>query len=157
MAFLLLNAEGMRAMVVPGYWRRPTADAAEFTDGYWHSGDIGSLGADGALYIVDRARDLVIVSGFNVYPAEVEAELAAHPAVTIASVVGRRRAGNEEVIAFVQPAPGAAPSEADLAAFLSPRLAPYKRPARIVVLDQLPAAPTGKILKAQLKVMAEQL
>lgn len=141
-----------------GYYKNPEATRAVLnTDGWYLTGDIGSLGPDGALYIVDRARDLIIVSGFNVYPAEVEAELAAHPAVTIASVVGRRRAGNEEVIAFVQPAPGAAITEAELAAFLAPRLAPYKRPARIVVLDQLPAAATGKILKAQLKALAETI
>ena len=141
-----------------GYYKNPEATRAVLNpEGWYLTGDIGSLGPDGALYIVDRARDLIIVSGFNVYPAEVEAELAAHPAVTIASVVGRRRAGNEEVIAFVQPAPGAAITESELAAFLAPRLAPYKRPARIVVLDQLPAAPTGKILKAQLKSMAETL
>jgi acyl-CoA synthetase (AMP-forming)/AMP-acid ligase II len=141
-----------------GYYRNPEATRAVLTgDGWYKTGDLGSLGPDGALCIVDRIRDLIIVSGFNVYPAEVEAELAAHPAVTLAAVIGRRRHGNEEVIAFVQPAPGASTSEAELAEFLAPRLAPYKRPARIVVLEQLPAAPTGKILKAQLRTLAETL
>jgi acyl-CoA synthetase (AMP-forming)/AMP-acid ligase II len=141
-----------------GYYRNPEATRAVLTDDGWYkTGDLGSLAPDGALSIVDRIRDLIIVSGFNVYPAEVEAELAAHPAVTLAAVIGRRRAGNEEVIAFVQPAPGARVDEGELADFLAPRLAPYKRPARIVVLDLLPAAPTGKILKAQLKEIAEAL
>jgi len=141
-----------------GYYRNPEATRAVLNaEGWYLTGDVGALMPDGALAIVDRLRDLIIVSGFNVYPAEVEAELAAHPAITLAAVIGRRRHGNEEVIAFVQPAPGARVSEAELAAFLEPRLAPYKRPARIVVLDQLPAAPTGKILKAQLKALAEAL
>lgn len=141
-----------------GYYKNEAATRDVLTpDGWYKTGDLGSIGDDGALAIVDRLRDLVIVSGFNVYPAEVEAELAAHPAVTLAAVVGRRRAGNEEVIAFVQPAPGARVGEAELAQFLKPRLAPYKQPARIVVLEQLPAAPTGKILKARLKAMAELL
>lgn len=141
-----------------GYYKNAEATRDVLTaDGWYKTGDLGSLGRDGALAIVDRIRDLIIVSGFNVYPAEVEAELTAHPAVTLAAVIGRRRAGNEEVIAFVQPAPGAPVSEAELAQFLKPRLAPYKQPARIVVLDQLPAAPTGKILKARLKAMAESL
>jgi acyl-CoA synthetase (AMP-forming)/AMP-acid ligase II len=141
-----------------GYYKSPEATRAVLADdGWYRTGDLGSLAADGALHIVDRISDLIIVSGFNVYPAEVEAELTAHPAVILAAVVGRRRQSNEEVIAFVQPAPGAAVSEAELAQFLEPRLAPYKRPARIVILDQLPAAPTGKILKAQLRKMAEAL
>ncbi len=141
-----------------GYYKNEAATRDVLTaDGWYKTGDLGSLGPDGALAIVDRIRDLIIVSGFNVYPAEVEAELTAHPAVTLAAVIGRRRDGNEEVIAFVQPAPGAQLSEADLAQFLKPRLAPYKQPARIVVMEQLPAAPTGKILKARLKAMAEAL
>jgi acyl-CoA synthetase (AMP-forming)/AMP-acid ligase II len=141
-----------------GYYKNEAATRDVLTaEGWYKTGDLGSVGADGALLIVDRIRDLVIVSGFNVYPAEVEAELTAHPAVTLAAVIGRRRAGNEEVIAFVQPAPGAQVSEAELAQFLKPRLAPYKQPARIVVMEQLPAAPTGKIRKAQLKAIAESL
>jgi len=141
-----------------GYYRDSAATRDVLTaDGWYKTGDLGSLAADGALSIVDRIRDLIIVSGFNVYPAEVEAELTAHPAVTLAAVIGRRRAGNEEVIAFAQPEPGANVTEAELARFLAPRLAPYKRPARIVVMEQLPAAPTGKILKAQLKAIAETL
>ena len=141
-----------------GYYKNPEATRAALNEEGWYlTGDVGSVAKDGTLYIVDRLRDLIIVSGFNVYPAEVEAELVAHPAITLAAVVGRRRHGNEEVIAFVQPEPGSRVTEAEVAAFLGPRLAPYKRPARIVVLDQLPAAPTGKILKARLKAIAESM
>jgi long-chain acyl-CoA synthetase len=141
-----------------GYYKNDEATRAVLTeDGWYKTGDLGSLAADNTLYIVDRIRDLIIVSGFNVYPAEVEAELTAHPAVTLAAVIGRRRHGNEEVIAFVQPAPGMRVTDEELAHFLKRRLAPYKQPARIVVMEQLPAAPTGKILKAQLKSVAESL
>jgi acyl-CoA synthetase (AMP-forming)/AMP-acid ligase II len=139
-----------------GYYKNEAATRAALTDdGWYRTGDLGLLSPDGNLAIVDRLRDLVIVSGFNVYPAEVEAELTAHPAVTLAAVLGRKRQGNEEVVAFVQLAPGMRASEAELKEFLAPRLASYKRPARIVVLDQLPAAPTGKILKARLRAVAE--
>jgi acyl-CoA synthetase (AMP-forming)/AMP-acid ligase II len=141
-----------------GYYRDPAATRAVLTtDGWYKTGDIGYADPDGTLRIVDRARDVVIVSGFNVYPAEIEAELAAHPAVTLAAVVGRRVAGNEEAIAFVQCAPGALVTAGELHSFLAPRLAPYKRPARIEILAQLPAAPTGKLLKVVLKEMARTL
>ncbi len=141
-----------------GYYRNPAATQAVLTPDRWYkTGDIGYADPDGSLRIVDRARELIIVSGFNVYPAEVEAELAAHPAVTLAAVVGRQVAGNEEVVAFVQCAPGASVTADEIQAFLTPRLASYKRPARIEVLAALPAAPTGKLLKAELKAMAKVL
>jgi acyl-CoA synthetase (AMP-forming)/AMP-acid ligase II len=141
-----------------GYYRDEAATRAVLTaEGWYKSGDIGRVNAEGVLHILDRARELIVVSGFNVAPAEVEAELCAHRAVTLASVVARRVAGNEEIIAFVQTVPGSTLVESELAAFVASRLAPYKRPTRIVVLDQLPAAATGKILKAQLKEMAKTL
>jgi acyl-CoA synthetase (AMP-forming)/AMP-acid ligase II len=105
---------------------------------------------DGALWIVGRSKELIIRSGFNVYPPEVEAVLNAHPDVTLSAVVGRRVPGNEEVVAFVQLRPGAAVTPGGLAGFAAARLAPYKRPAEIRVLDALPTNPTGKILKQEL-------
>ena len=89
------------------------------------------------------------------YPAEVEAVLNAHPAVTQSAVVGRAVAGNEEVVAFVELAPGRPVSVEDIAQFAAGRLAPYKRPAEIVILPALPASATGKILKQRLRAMAE--
>ncbi|MGE0736296.1 MAG: class I adenylate-forming enzyme family protein [Alphaproteobacteria bacterium] len=147
---------GPNAML--GYYRNPTATAEVLTaDGWYKTGDLGYVGDNGKLYILDRTRELIIRSGFNVYPAEVEAVLASHPSVTLAAVVGRASAGNEEVIAFVQLAPGAAPREAELIEFAAAQLAPYKRPARVIALEQLPAAATGKILKRHLKTMAAAL
>jgi long-chain acyl-CoA synthetase len=137
-----------------GYYRNPEATAEVLTpDGWYKTGDIGAVDPDGSLRILDRAREIIIHSGFNVYPAEVEAELAAHPDVTLAAVVGRKVPGNEEVVAFVQPVPGRMPTPEAIAAFVAPRLAPYKRPAEIRVMEALPAAPTGKILKHLLKKM----
>jgi acyl-CoA synthetase (AMP-forming)/AMP-acid ligase II len=142
-----------------GYYRDPEATAAALRPGGWlNTGDMARRGADGALFIVGRTKELIIRSGFNVFPLEVETALNAHPCVTQSAVVGRAVAnGNEEVVAFVQPDPRRTPSEAELRAWAAARLAPYKRPARIVMLDALPAAPNGKVLKHVLKGMAARL
>ncbi|MBI3709138.1 MAG: AMP-binding protein [Proteobacteria bacterium] len=140
--------------VMKGYYRAPeetrvVIDAA----GWLNTGDLARF-EDDNLFIVGRSKELIIRSGFNVYPPEVEAVLAAHPAVVLSAVVGRKVPGNEEVVAFVQLAPGATTSTADLAAFAATRLAPYKRPSDIIVLDALPATSTGKILKQRLAELA---
>jgi acyl-CoA synthetase (AMP-forming)/AMP-acid ligase II len=139
-----------------GYYRDPQATAAALRPGGWlNTGDMATRDADGALFIVGRTKELIIRSGFNVFPLEVETVLNAHPGVTQSAVVGRLVAdGNEEVIAYVQPDPRRAPVEAELRAWAAARLAPYKRPARIVMLDALPAAANGKVLKHVLKEMA---
>ena len=93
---------------------------------------------------------MIIRSGFNVYPAEVEAVLNSHEAVVQSAVVGRAVEGNEEVVAFVQLMQGSRTKPADLMAFVSPQLTSYKRPSEIVILDALPATSTGKILKHKL-------
>lgn len=145
--------------VMRGYYRddaltRATIDA----DGFLDTGDLARQAPDGNLFIVGRAKDLIIRSGFNVHPEEVEAVLRAHPAVTIAAVVGRKiAAANEEVVAYVQLASGAAADEPALLAWCAARLAPYKRPARVIALDALPASSTGKIRKAALREMAAAL
>ena len=137
--------------VMLGYFRDPEATAAVMTpDGWLKSGDLGRFDEAGRLHLVGRSKEMIIHSGFNVYPVEVEAALTEHPGVILAAVVGRRIEGNEEVVAFVTCAPGAGVDEAGLRAFLKDRLAPYKIPGRIVIADALPAAPTGKILKAKL-------
>ncbi|WP_372885567.1 class I adenylate-forming enzyme family protein [Shimia sp.] len=137
--------------VMKGYFRDPGQSAAVLdADGSFHTGDLGRFDDRGRLHIVGRSKELIIRSGFNVYPAEVEAALTEHPAVIVAGVVGRRVAGNEEVLAFVKAAPRSGLTEAALRAHLEARLAPYKRPAHIVIADDLPAAPTGKILKSKL-------
>jgi acyl-CoA synthetase (AMP-forming)/AMP-acid ligase II len=142
-----------------GYYRDPDATAAALRPGGWlNTGDMARRDADGALFIVGRTKELIIRSGFNVFPLEVETALNAHPGVTQSAVVGRAVAdGNEEVVAFVQPDPRRTPSEPELRAWAAERLAPYKRPARIVMMDALPAAANGKVLKHVLKGMAARL
>ncbi|MSP66954.1 MAG: AMP-binding protein [Alphaproteobacteria bacterium] len=141
--------------VMLGYYRDAAATAATMVAGGWlRTGDLARIAGDGAVFIAGRIKELIIRSGFNVYPPEVEAVLAAHPDVTQAAVVGRAAGGDEQVIAFVELRPGAAATPATLAAFARERLAPYKRPQAIIVLDRLPASPTGKVLKGALRERA---
>jgi acyl-CoA synthetase (AMP-forming)/AMP-acid ligase II len=145
--------------LMQGYYRAPEATAAAMKPGGWlNTGDMARQDPDGALFIVGRTKELIIRSGFNVFPLEVETVLNAHPAVTQSAVVGRLLAdGNEEVVAFVQPAPRAQVGADALQAWAAGRLAPYKRPSRIVLMDALPAAATGKVLKHVLKTMAASI
>ncbi|TQK07228.1 class I adenylate-forming enzyme family protein [Herbaspirillum sp. SJZ107] len=145
--------------VMRGYYREPLLTAAALRPGGWlNTGDMARHGEDGALFIVGRTRELIIRSGFNVFPLEVETVLNAHPGVTQSAVVGKAVAdGNEEVVAFVQPDPRQAPTVDQLQAWAAERLAPYKRPGRIVLMKALPAAATGKILKNALKDLAAEL
>src|SRR5262249_14267451 len=113
------------------------------------TGDLARF-EDAVLYIVGRTKELIIRSGFNVYPAEVEAVLNEHPAVVQSAVFGRSVPGNEEVVAFVQLLPGSTIMPADLTAHAARLLTPYKRPSEIIIADALPAASTGKILKHRL-------
>lgn len=138
--------------VMKGYYRRPDLTAAAIdADGWLHTGDLARIDSDGAVSIVGRAKEIIIHSGFNVYPEEVEQSLNAYPAVLQSAVVGRAVEGNEEVIAFLEVRAGMTLDEAELRAFLRERLSPYKMPAEYRVMQQLPAAPSGKILKAELR------
>jgi long-chain acyl-CoA synthetase len=139
--------------VMKGYYRDPDATAAAMTpDGFFRSGDLGRMDGDGNLYVVGRLKELIIRSGFNVYPAQVEGVLCQHPDVMLAAVVGRPSPGgaNEDIVAFVQPVHGREVDADALGAFVAERLAPYKRPTRYVVMDELPATAAGKVLKARL-------
>jgi long-chain acyl-CoA synthetase len=120
--------------------------------GWFHTGDLGYRDEDGFFYIVDRSKDLVIRGGFNVYPREVEEVLNEHPAVREAAVVGRpdERLG-EEVVAFVSLRPGSAAEPEEVVAFCRERLAAYKYPREVVVVDELPKGPSGKVLKTELR------
>jgi acyl-CoA synthetase (AMP-forming)/AMP-acid ligase II len=138
-----------------GYYRNEKATCEVLSnDGWLRTGDFARSGTDGHLFIVGRAKELIIRSGFNVYPAEVEGVLNDHPAVTLSAVVGRRVAGNEEVVAFVQTVPGCAVGEDEIRIFAANRLAPYKVPSTIVRLDEFPAGSTGKVLKRKLVELA---
>ena len=136
--------------IMRGYYRAPdlTAKAID-SDGWFNTGDLARFDGD-CLYIVGRTKEMIIRSGFNVYPAEVEAILNSHEAVVQSAVVGRAVEGNEEIVAFVQLMQGSPVKPADLMAFINPQLTSYKRPSEIIVLEALPATSTGKILKHKL-------
>jgi len=143
--------------VMKGYYRAPELTAATVTeDGWLRTGDLARFEADGALSIVGRSKELIIRSGFNVYPIEVEQVLNAWPDVVQSAVVGREVDGNEEVVAFIEVSQGSTLSLDALRAHLKANLSPYKMPSEIVVLDHLPAAATGKILKKELQQLAAQ-
>jgi len=149
-----LRVRGPNIML--GYYRAPELTAAAVSpDGWFDTGDLARADADGNLFIAGRAKELIIRSGFNVYPVEVEGVLTQHPDVRQCAVVGRTVPGNEEVVAYVELCEGAAATPAALAAFAAERLAPYKRPAEIVVLAALPASATGKVLKGALRERAQ--
>jgi len=135
-----------------GYFNNPAETAVALRPGGWiATGDLAQYLEDGSIAIVGRKKEMIIVSGFNVYPAEVEAALTSLPEVLLAGVVGRQtREGDEEVIAFVQLREPRAVSESQLTAELHGLIAPYKRPARIVIVEALPLGQTGKISKVQL-------
>ncbi len=145
--------------VMKGYYREPGLTADAMRPGGWLStGDLARREPDGALFIVGRTKELIIRSGFNVYPVEVEAALNSHPAVTQSAVVGREvEDGNEEVVAFVELDPARPTEIEELRRHLAQRLSPYKCPTEIVVMEAMPAAATGKILKGQLKQRAQQM
>jgi acyl-CoA synthetase (AMP-forming)/AMP-acid ligase II len=161
----IVNAEGqdqaqgdkgeiwMRGVgLMPGYFRDDVATAQVMRPGGWYaSGDLGYQTADGALFVVGRLKEMIIRSGFNVYPGEVEVVLAAFPGVQRAAVVGRGESdGNEEILAFLETA-DQTPLDMDaLHAHIAENLAPYKRPARVICVATFPMTHSGKILKRQL-------
>jgi fatty-acyl-CoA synthase len=139
--------------VSPGYWNDPAATAAAFTgDGWFRSGDLAVVDDQGHYRIVDRTKDMYISGGENVYPAEVEAAIFEHPAVAEAAVVGVPDEKWGEVgRAFVVPVPGAPLSAADIPAFLADRLARYKIPVYVDVIDDLPRTGSNKVRKGPLR------
>ena len=140
--------------VMKGYWRRPEATTAAVSpDGWFHTGDLARVDADGYFFIVDRKKDLIIRGGYNVYPREVEEVIHEHPAVRECAVVGIAHPElGEEVGAAVVLKPGALVSEAELRDFVKDRIAAYKYPRQVWFLDELPKGPTGKILKREIPV-----
>jgi malonyl-CoA/methylmalonyl-CoA synthetase len=139
--------------VFAGYWNRPEATRASFTDdGWFRTGDLGAVDPDGYLRIVGRSKELIISGGFNVYPREVEDVLADHPAFAEVAVAGRPSAEwGEEVTAFVVLAPDATPPALDdLREWARARLAPFKLPRGVVVVDALPRNALGKVVKGEL-------
>lgn len=139
--------------VVAGYWNNPEATAASFTDGWYHTGDICRIDRDGFVYLLDRAKDMLIRGGENVYCVEIEDVLVAHPAVIDAAVVGLpHRVWGEEVGALVQLKPGMSATEEELKAHAARLLAPFKVPVRIAVrAEEFPRNASGKTLKPVLR------
>ena len=135
-----------------GYHADPAATAEAFAGGWFHSGDLAKLDEEGYLWLVDRKKDLIVSGGENVYPAEVERVLLEHASIADAAVVGvpHPRWG-EAPLAFVVPVTGRAIDEADVIAHCRDRLASFKKPSGVVVVDELPRNAAGKVLKRRLR------
>lgn len=139
--------------VMRGYWRRPDETRKAIRDGWFHTGDIGRVDEDGFFYIVDRKKDLIIRGGYNVYPREIEEVFYEHPAINEAAVIGVPHSElGEEVVAVVALRPGAVASADDLREFVKARVAAYKYPRTVHIVEALPKGPTGKILKREITV-----
>jgi long-chain acyl-CoA synthetase len=139
--------------LIRGYWNNPEATAEAIVDGWLRSGDLGRMDDEGFIYVEDRAKDMVLRAGENVYCAEVEAAIYQHSAVYEVAVFGvpHQRLG-EEVAAAIYPKPGAQLDAEELKAFLRERIAPFKIPSLVVVREQqLPRTAAGKILKRSLR------
>jgi acyl-CoA synthetase (AMP-forming)/AMP-acid ligase II len=139
--------------VVKGYWRKPEATAETFSDGWLHTGDVARIDDEGFVYIVDRAKDMLIRGGENIYSVEIESVLYDHPAVADAAVIGiPHPVLGEEVGAVVQLRPGMTATEEQLREHVAARLASFKVPVRIWFrAEPLPRNPAGKILKRELR------
>jgi long-chain acyl-CoA synthetase len=142
--------------VMKGYWGRPDATSEAMRGGWFHTGDLARVDADGYFFIVDRKKDMIIRNGFNVYPREIEEVLYEHPAVREAAVIGiPHDEYGEEIGAAVSIKEGAVVTADEIRDFVKEQVAAYKYPRKIWIVDELPKGPTGKILKRELKVPVE--
>jgi acyl-CoA synthetase (AMP-forming)/AMP-acid ligase II len=139
-------------LVMAGYYKNPEASAETAKHGWHHTGDIGYLDENGYLFIVDRAKDMIITGGFNVYSAEVEQVLLAHPAVQDCAVIGLPdEKWGERVTAVVQLRPGQAATQDEIRSFVKDRLGSVKAPKQVEIWPDLPRSKVGKILKTEVK------
>jgi long-chain acyl-CoA synthetase len=140
-------------IIMPGYWNKPEATAETVIDGWLHTGDIGRLDHDGYLFITDRAKDMIIRGGENIYCVEIEQRLVEHPAIADAAVFGVTHPElGEEVKAVVQRSPGTTISEDEVKAWVAETLANFKVPAYLEITDdKLPRNASGKLLKNVLR------
>jgi long-chain acyl-CoA synthetase len=142
--------------VMKGYWNRPEDTAKAIPDGWFRSGDLARQDEDGYYFIVDRKKEMIIRGGYNVYPREIEEALYEHPAVAEAACIGISHPDlGEEVVAAVALKPGASADPAELQAFVKERVAAYKYPRHVWLVDALPKGPTGKILRRSVEVPAD--
>ena len=140
------------SLVMPGYYNNPAATEEASLHGWHHTGDIGYLDEDGFLYIVDRAKDMIISGGFNVYSTEVEQAILRHPGVQEAAVIGLPdEKWGERVVAVVQAAGGASLDPAELTAFVKEQIGSVKAPKQVEVWEDLPRSKVGKVLKTDIK------
>lgn len=138
--------------VVPGYFRDDLNTKERFKDGWFNTGDVVKIDRDGYITIVDRATDIMIVSGFNVYPQEVEAVMCKHPAVESAVAVGERNTMTGEIVkAFVILKEGKSVTDRELMSYCKERLAHYKVPRKIAFVKEYPLSPSGKVLRRELR------
>jgi fatty-acyl-CoA synthase len=137
--------------LMAGYWNNPKATAEAFAGGWFHSGDLVRLDDEGYVWVVDRKKDMIISGGENIYCAEVENVLAAHPAMIEVAVIGRRDDTWGEVPVAVAAVAECGLTLADLDEFLTGRLARYKHPKGLEIVDALPRNPAGKVLKTELR------
>jgi fatty-acyl-CoA synthase len=137
--------------LMAGYWNNPEATAEAFSGGWFHSGDLVRQDDEGYIWVVDRKKDMIISGGENIYCAEVENVLAAHPAIIEVAVIGRPHERWGEVPIAVAAVAGGGPTLDDLDEFLSERLARYKHPKGLEIIDALPRNPAGKVLKTELR------
>jgi long-chain acyl-CoA synthetase len=143
--------------VVPGYWNKPTETANSFHDGMLRTGDVGFMDEAGWFYIVDRKKDMISAAGYKVWPRDVEDVLYQHPAVRQAAVVGvPDDYRGETVLAYVSLKPDTAATPAELVAHCREKLAVYKVPRTVEILDELPATVTGKLLRRELRDRASR-
>ncbi|MGE5271264.1 MAG: class I adenylate-forming enzyme family protein [Thiohalocapsa sp.] len=142
--------------VMEGYWQNPAASAETLRGGWLHTGDLGSLDADGFLTLHDRSKDMIISGGSNIYPREIEEVLLRHPGVVEASVVGRPHPDwGEEVVAFIVARPGAAVAIEELDRLCLDHIARFKRPRHYRFVDALPKNNYGKVLKTELRQLLQ--
>jgi acyl-CoA synthetase (AMP-forming)/AMP-acid ligase II len=140
------------SLVMAGYYKDPAATAEASRHGWHHTGDIGYLGADNFLYIVDRAKDMIITGGFNVYSAEIEQVLMEHPAVRDCAVIGLPDdKWGERVTAVLQLQPGQGAAPDAVRAFVKQRLGSVKTPKQVEIWPDLPRSRVGKVLKGEIK------
>lgn len=138
--------------VVAGYWNKPEETAKAIREGWFHTGDIGVLNAEGWLFLVDRKKDMINAAGYKVWPREVEDVLYTHPAVREAAVVGVPDPYRGETVkAVISPKPGASVTPEEIIEFCKERMAAYKYPRIVEILPELPKTPTGKILRRELR------
>lgn len=141
--------------VMKGYYKNPEATEQTVVNGWLLTGDLGYIDEEGYLYIVDRKKDLIISKGINIYPREIEEELAKHPAIELVAVVGKKDENHGEIpVAFVQLKEGETTTEQELRNFLKDKLANYKIPKHFYFVNELPKNATGKVLK---RVLREQI